>query len=311
MAVFNGELFVREAIESVLQQSFTDFELIILDDCSTDNSISIINSINDERIKLIQNSGNRGISFCRNRLLEKSAGVFISFMDADDIIHPEKFKKQLTFLKNNPDYGLVGSSVYLINEEGKVIRKLKLGANAGKIPAMMLFRNYFVNSAVMFRREKLPDMPFDPDLEFGEDYMLWWKILQNTKGINLPLFLCSYRIHPQSLTQLMAGRKSDFDKKVYTLIFKDIGINLSEDEAEVHSFLANGENITSISQMKSILSWFARISSCSRNSNLKAVNSVLRERWMKVCYQARRNPFYLIWGLSNYLLKFRLFFLNK
>jgi len=117
MPVYNTEKFVAEAIESILAQTFTDFEIIIIDDCSTDKSWQIIQDFSekDQRIVTIQNSENQGLARSLNKGLKIAKGQFIARMDADDISMPQRFEIQLDFLKNHPDVGVVGSTVKFIH----------------------------------------------------------------------------------------------------------------------------------------------------------------------------------------------------
>lgn len=117
MPVFNGGKFIRESIESVLSQTFTDFELIIVDDGSTDNTIDIIRSFEDKRIRLLLNESNRGIGYTRNKALENSKGKYVAVLDSDDIAYPTRLEKQVHFLENNSDYAAIGSGADVWVEE--------------------------------------------------------------------------------------------------------------------------------------------------------------------------------------------------
>jgi len=108
LPVYNSDLFVGQAINSLLKQTFRDFELLIIDDGSTDRTAAIISSFIDQRIKIIVNPVNRGIVFSRNRGLRSASGDFIAQFDADDVAMPDKFMKQIRFLQDNPDFGMVG-----------------------------------------------------------------------------------------------------------------------------------------------------------------------------------------------------------
>lgn len=311
MAVYNSEIFAGEAINSVLQQSFTDFELIIIDDGSTDKTAGIVSSFSDKRIRFIQNEANRGIAHTRNMLLEMAKGEFITFMDDDDTIHPLKFEKQVDFLRKNPGFGLAGSSVIITDESGDEKQRLKLGARPVYIPAIMLFRNYFVNSAVMFRRNLTLGFTYPPGIWFGEDYLLWWKIIQQSQAINLPDYLTCYRKHPGSMTNRMATNRKTQDKMVYGLIFNDIGLDANDMEFELHRAFAEFNPVHSIVQLKQMFAWLKKISCYSHAPGMKKLGPVIRNRWLKTCYKSRGNPFLLIYGLSLFLLEFRVFFLLK
>ncbi len=123
MSVYNGDKYLREAIESILNQTFTDFEFIIVNDGSTDNSLEIIESYDDERIKTINNKKNIGLTKSLNKALKFAKGKYIARQDADDVSLPNRFEKQVEYLDSHPEVALVGTSVYLIDENGKIIGK--------------------------------------------------------------------------------------------------------------------------------------------------------------------------------------------
>ena len=123
MPVYNAEAYLHEAVKSILAQSFTDFELIIVEDGSTDNSLEIIEGFSDSRIHVLYNDGNQGIVYSRNRGNAASRGRYIGPFDADDIAEKDKFKKQLRFLECNPDYGMIGSWAHLVDHEGRMMHE--------------------------------------------------------------------------------------------------------------------------------------------------------------------------------------------
>ena len=314
VTAYNSELYIREAINSILNQTYTDYELIIIDDGSTDNTVSSIKSFNDNRIQFLSHSQNTGIARSRNQALELASGTYITFLDSDDIVHPQKFEKQIAFLKNNPDFGLVGSSVILINEQGTETGRWKLAAKPETIPSIMLFHNYFVNSAVMFRKSLLNDIVYPEDLVIGEDYMMWFNLLQKAKGINLPKYLTSYRQHTESIIQRTGDKKEEYNKIVYELILQKIGIHPTNEEYEIHFSLKNRETISSLIQMQNIFDWLQKISQYSHNVSFIADNTicpVILNRWLKVCYKARRKPGLLIYGIVKILFNPKLFFSCK
>ena len=156
MPVYNTEKFVKKTIESLLNQTYKDFELIVIDDGSTDNSIEIIKKFADNRIKIFSNDSNKGIVYSRNRGNAEALGRFIAPFDSDDIALPDKFEKQISFLEQHPEFGMLGSWAKLIDENDKFLNvNWKLSAKAESIPAILLFRAYFIQSAVVFRREFL------------------------------------------------------------------------------------------------------------------------------------------------------------
>ncbi len=191
MPVYNAENYLREAIESILNQTYTNFEFIIIDDNSTDNSLKIIQSYNDPRIKLLQNNTNLGVTKTLNIGLKNARGKYIARMDADDISLPTRLEKQVDFLLKNQDYCLIGSYYQLI--EDKYIVKLPVSDES--IRANMIFHNPFCHPSVMFDNEllRIENIFYNEQLKFAQDEDLWYRLSKFGKLYNLPEVLLYYR----------------------------------------------------------------------------------------------------------------------
>lgn len=205
IATYNRGNFIREAIESVLAQTFIDWELIIVDDASTDNTKEIIAPyLADPRIKYFRNEKNLNISLTRNRGLQESRGEFVAILDSDDLwCDKEKLSKQVAFLDANPDYGLVGTGVIKIDPTGKEIDKYQNPLSDGEVRRQILSRNTFAHSSVLYRRQIALDLGlYDPALNAIEDYDLWLKIGQKWHFANLPALSLKYRVHSSNISLL-------------------------------------------------------------------------------------------------------------
>ena len=170
MPVYNDAPFLNEAIDSILNQTYTDFKFIIVNDGSTDTSGEIIKSYNDPRIKYIENTNNMGIAFSLNLGIENAKSEFIARIDSNDSAFPSRLEKQYLFLINNPNYGMVTSPVIHQSEDGSEI------ISGGYIPDMLipatlLFRNCVFHSAVMYRKSALPITGYNEKCA-AEDYDL-------------------------------------------------------------------------------------------------------------------------------------------
>lgn len=216
MPLYNTEMYVAQAIQSLLSQTYTDFELIIVDDGSTDKSLEIVKSFKDSRIKIMRNQQNQGIVFSRNRGLKEAVGEYIAPFDSDDIAMPDKFRKQIDFLKTHPDFGLIGSWIKMIDENGKFIKKKwRLFAKPEEIPAQLLFRNYFAQSSVVIRREALPVSGYENGFSFGEDYRMWIDIAKKYKMWNYPECLLLYRVHSKNTTSININNIEKHEKMIF------------------------------------------------------------------------------------------------
>jgi len=199
MPVYNCEQFVREAVDSILVQTFWDFEFIIVDDGSTDRSAEIVNSFSDHRIQFIKNGENLGITKTLNAGLKTASGEFICRMDADDISSPNRLAEQVAFLDRHPECAIVGSRSILIDSNGK-----EIGYEGDSYPVVGLvkfIRNPFIHSSVIVRASAVRSAGmYDETKMHNEDYDLWLKILKSSGGAVVPDYFIRRRIHPGSIT---------------------------------------------------------------------------------------------------------------
>jgi glycosyltransferase involved in cell wall biosynthesis len=204
MPVFNSEQFLRPAIQSVLNQSFKDFELIIVDDGSKDRSFEIAESFRriDSRIRLIKLSHNQRVANVSNIALQGAGGKYIARMDADDISLPERFSKQVDFMESHLDIGILGCGMQHMDVNGQLLSVPPLFQGDLSIHWHFMFESPFFNPTVMIRRSVLDqyNLKYDPLSVYGEDYELWSRLLPLTKGENLMDVLLYYRLHPDSIT---------------------------------------------------------------------------------------------------------------
>ena len=201
MPVYNAEKFLKPAIESILNQTFSDFELIIIDDNSNDKTADIIKSYNDNRIKHIVNPNRIGFTNSLNQGLKIAQGDYIARMDADDISDPERFSKEIEFLENNPDIGVCGSWMKIIDENGKIINKIQLPVGSNVIAWRLYFNNCVAHPSVILRRKVIDRVNYyNSDFVVAEDYDLWNRIIKISKIENIPEYLLKYRIHGKNIS---------------------------------------------------------------------------------------------------------------
>ncbi len=203
MAVFNHERFVVQAVESVLNQSITDFEFIIVDDGSSDGTSTILDTCHDPRIVRLRNESNIGLTRSLNRGLQAVRGSFIARQDADDISLPDRLERQVAFMHEHPDVGLVGSSCSLIDQEGKRLGRYQPRVSDLRIRWVSLLTNPFAHPTVLFRRQLLAEhgLSYNESLETAQDYALWLQFLEHAKGANISDVLMLYRKGGRITTQ--------------------------------------------------------------------------------------------------------------
>lgn len=218
MPVYNSERFLKEAIDSVLKQTYNEFEFIIINDGSTDKSKEIIESYNDKRIKLINNKINRGIVYSLNEGLKNCTGKYVIRMDSDDISEVQRFQKQVDFMNRNPNIAASGTYIKIFGEN---IRKkvIKNPINMEELKVKLLFTVPIFHPTAIFRREVIQSIGYEEGTDGYEDYILWQKLITLKYEIaNIPEILLNYRIVSSSITQNIRKRileKSIFLKNIY------------------------------------------------------------------------------------------------
>lgn len=197
MSVYNGERYLREAIESVLNQSFTDFEFIIVNDASTDSSLEIIQSYDDERIKVIDNETNIGLTKSLNKAVKQARGEYIARQDADDISLPNRLEEQLRYFEQHPEVALLGTSIYIIDENGKILGKRTLSAD----PSKNFFQgSWFAHGSAMFKNEVVHALGrYNELFRYCQDYELWLRIAKDYQVRGLAQRLYKLRFHDENV----------------------------------------------------------------------------------------------------------------
>lgn len=196
LPAYNASDYIKEAIKSILNQTYINFELIIINDGSTDNTLEIIRAFNDSRIKVINNDINKGIIYCLNRGIEESGGEYIARMDADDISLPQRFEKQIEVMKQNPEIVVCGTYInYFGTSKGRFSRSQPKCDN-DEIKKSLLIRSAFAHPTVMIRSSilKKNGLKYDEAFRSCEDYKLWIDIANYGTFFNIPQPLLNYRI---------------------------------------------------------------------------------------------------------------------
>ncbi|MFA6136378.1 MAG: glycosyltransferase [Candidatus Paceibacterota bacterium] len=200
MSVYNGEKFLKGAINSILSQTFTDFEFIIINDGSTDKSLDTIKTYQDPRIKIISRE-NKGLTHSLNEGIKMSKGSYIARMDADDISLPTRLEEQIKFLELNKEIAICGTWAKIIDEKGEEMGEYKTPINNEEIKRRIIFHNPFIHPSVMFKKEIMETVGlYNPKLKHVEDYELWTRIVSKFKTANIPQFLLKYRQNKTGIT---------------------------------------------------------------------------------------------------------------
>ncbi|GEM_PF-361920 len=246
MPVYNGEQYLDEAVQSILCQTFRDFEFLIIDDGSTDGTKAILDSYNDERIRLVRNERNMGLTKSLNRGLVLARGDYIARQDADDVSHPERLAKQVQFLESNPQVGMLGTAYQRIDVHGLPLSTVEVLASNSEIQDALLYGNRFCHGSVMLRQKALEAVGNHcyEMAEPAEDYDLWLRMSERFEVANLPEVLYSLRMHSASLSSVRAAEQRRCARmaveKALERRFREYGSALVSDEALARCYLELG-----------------------------------------------------------------------
>lgn len=202
LPVYNAERYLRTAIESVLVQTYDNFELLVLDDGSDDNSLSILREYEtkDDRVRIISRE-NKGLAVTLNQLISEASGKYLARMDADDICLPQRFEKQVAFLDSHPNHVVVGTRILLIDDEGLPLATMIDKFSHTEIKDDLLKGVIALcHPATMLRADEIRAVGgYNTELQCAQDYDLWLRVSERGKLANLPEALVKYRQHLSSI----------------------------------------------------------------------------------------------------------------
>jgi len=291
MSVFNGEEFLEESIESILNQTFVDFEFIIVNEFgSNSQATEIINYYKnkDDRIVVVENETRLGLAKSLNRGIDIARGEYIARMDADDISHPTRLEKQVQFLDANFSVGVLGTWQNSLTPKSKYLQKAP--CNHEEIKAMMIFGCEMSHTSIMFRRKLFIENGWRYNPEFlGEDYELWIRIIDKTRFANLPEGLVDHRWGFENISI----QKGELLKKEVRQISKNILLNIGVEIEKEDELLLSGWRSKPTNQVKNVKKFvnrgFKLLEDIKTNNDVyryfdrsaleKVIN--LREQWIK------------------------------
>ena len=226
MPAFNVEQYVGPAIESVLKQSFTNFELIVLDDGSSDSTANIIDTYSDPRLTKIFLAANKGLVNARNTLVAAASGKYIAFLDSDDLADPNRLELQLQYLQSN-QLDLCGTDHLVLHQNSGKTKSSKQRHSDADIRAMISVCSPLCNPSVMGRADIFKNTPYLTEGNDGaEDYLMWIHLaLAGCKFGNVPRNLITYRIHEQQISQVQSARANSVFEEYRKYYVKALGIN--------------------------------------------------------------------------------------
>lgn len=286
MPVYNAQRYLRRAIDSILAQSFTDFEFLILNDASTDNTESILNNYSDSRIRYINNEQNIGVARSLNRGLRLARGEYIARMDADDVSLKKRFSQQVKYLSDNASVGIVGTWIRLFGDQLPLIEQTPTGSS--NVAAYMVFDNPIYHPTVMLRRSLIEEYGLSYNSLFNrtEDYELWSRAVKVTLLDNLPMVLHKMRHHKKSVTSTC---KEAMTRQTCELLAKQLQrleVITSDEKIRFHHDVGRGKRIKTRKDVHRAEKWLNFIRKKNMEVGIydeKTLDIVLGMIWFRIC----------------------------
>jgi glycosyltransferase involved in cell wall biosynthesis len=271
MPCFNGENYITMAIESILNQSFGHFELIIINDGSTDRTHSEIMKFSDNRIKYIQNDENKGNYSSRNLGISQSFGKYICMMDADDIAYDDRLQVQYEYMEEQPGIGAVGSLSHVIDEKSKIVGHIERPLTFLNLKVKLLID--LTQSTLMMRSCLVKEnLLYDDSFKYAGDYDFVVRFSKKHKIVNLNQYLVQYRLHPDQISSKKYDEQMEFADKVRMDQLKEFDVDICEEERFLHLKLVHSQYL-SIEELLNAEVWLNKL--LTKNSTLKIYNQEL------------------------------------
>ena len=289
MPVYNAEPYLAESIRSVLTQTWTDFELLIVDDCSTDRSPEVAASFHDPRIRYYRNECNLGVAASRNRGVRLARGEFVAQMDQDDIARPYRIARQVMYLRKHPEVSLCGGSIVKFSPVSRHL--IAFPRYHEELRVTHLFHSGFAHPTVMARREFLvrEGLFYDESCRNLEDYELWCRWIDKARVANLREVLLEYRVHGNQLSREHSAYFTNLLRRLHQRVLAGIGIDPSEEEFMLHHQISLFGDTTTLSSLRDASAWLNKLLAANRRVQFyseRAMAGVFGRKWAWLCRQA-------------------------
>jgi glycosyltransferase involved in cell wall biosynthesis len=288
MPLHNGEAFVVDAVESILGQTFRDFEFLVVDDGSTDRSVKIVEGYADPRIRLVYNEHQLELVRTLNRGLDLARGKYVARMDADDISLPERLERQVDFMEANPDVGICGTWLVTMGDhEGRIWRYPE---SAEEIRCRLLFHAPLGHPTVCMRREMLVrhGLHFDEGYLHAEDYELWSRASEAFPLANLDSVLLRYRIHGGSVSQKHRDAQEVTVRQIHRERLGRLGLTPTEEDLFIHRQVSPNPLEGEDPPLSDTGSWLAELLRSNEEHGLysrPAFEQLLGQFWLAAAYR--------------------------
>jgi glycosyltransferase involved in cell wall biosynthesis len=302
MPVYNAAAYIYEAIDSILKQSFTDFELLIINDGSTDASMQIVESFKSPKIRVLHNLTNKGLVFTRNRGIEEAKGEYLAWLDADDYALPQRLETQVNFMENHKNIALLGSYTDYMYANGEIFYTAMPKTNTEELPIWLLFQNCFPQSSVMIRKNALfysnkstssnsnlsqvspINLRYREEFPPAEDYDLWVQLAYYQELANLPQTLVRHRKHDENTSRKMSVEQENNILKILNYQLENLGILPNKEELKLHRQLSHYAFSPNLLTYQQIENWLTKLKIANDKTKKylpKYFNQVIAEIWQK------------------------------
>lgn len=296
MPVYNAEQYLSQALDSIVSQSFEDWELILINDGSTDGSESIIMDYDDERIFYIKNPVNLKLIKTLNKGIDYCGGQYIARMDADDICHPDRLKHQVEFLDSHPQVLMCGTAAAVIDNCGKQTGNIYNLTSDDYLQINLMFSPSFIHPSMMIRTEVLKENKYDEAYKHVEDYDLWCRIAKLGKVANIDDELLRYRWHDSNVSVLNSEVQSELKDELIKRELSRLDLIPTESELYCHKvtfqLYALGNKLdVPVDRFEDIANWFTQL---IRQNEIKhiyvqsALVAFLWSRWTVLCISQKK-----------------------
>ena len=260
MPAYNAERYVVSAIKSVLDQTFTDFELLLIDDGSSDSTLELVQSLTDNRLKIVQNEQNMGLVGTLQKGLLLCRGRYIARMDADDICLADRFAKQIDFLGAHPEVDIVGGAIQFFGDEQPTAVHVFPGEH-NEIRAGLLFYCTLAHPALMFRRELVDQglFQYSDTYRHAEDYHLWSQLLRQARSANLQDCVLMYRLHTKQISSGQSSKQYEVSRQVRKLMLEQAGVPFCDSDLVLHEQIILERDEHSWAYLNLVAEWFNKV----------------------------------------------------
>jgi glycosyltransferase involved in cell wall biosynthesis len=286
MPVYNAEKFLKEAIDSVLQQTYKNLSLVLVNDGSSDSSENIILSYSDPRIVYLKNEKNSGIVAALNKGLENIQCEYIARMDADDIAAPDRLQKQKDFMDKNPSVGVCGCFYKMFGTRNEVV---KLYQNSEEIKAYLVFGSQLCHPGVMMRTALLKEkqLSYRAAHPHMEDYDLWYRMKDLTEFANIPEVLLEYRVSGENVTLRNAATKLERKMKFYAELLSTMGITATDKQLLLHVSMVYPQLVNAEFESRDYKDWLKTLINANDRARIfpaAAFKRELQKKWDHLFY---------------------------